>query len=143
MDRKDDGQLKYFLEYCSILETQYKKVLSKEKIIQIQERYRNFSEFALLYDGRVDMELDEKTLIVSLTLWCPSLTFVGGISQKQQKILIDLMKSDTIVYIIPKNKGICMRIDDTLFKKVKVCDRSNELLKVRKKIKVVRNKERK
>ena len=135
MNQKEDKQLKHFLEYCSIMESQYKRVISGEKITQIQERYHDFEELALLYDGQVDMEVDEKTLMVSLTLWCPSLTFVGTVSQRERKILIDLMKSDTIVYIIPQNMGVCIKADDTLLEKVKVYDYSDELMKVRKKIK--------
>lgn len=141
MNQSEEEKLKYFLEYASVMESQYKKEISKEKITQIQERYQKLMELANMYDGRVDTKIHEEVFQVRMIFWCPSLTLVGMISQRERKIISDLMKEDTTIYIMPEQKGISITIDDTWIEQVVIQDRAEELQEIRKKIKAVKTAE--
>lgn len=143
MEKKDKKMLDHLLEYYSVMESQYRKELDEEKILLIQKRYRELRELAELYEGTVDVFIEEKTLQVQMTLWCPAFVFADEISRKKRRSFADIINKGAVVHLTAEHDGISLEISESLIKKVMIQDRSKELSALRKQMKqmIYKNRE--
>ena len=136
---QSEDELQYYLEYCRIKESQFKKLPNLEKKQDILNLYEQLKELVFINGGKISLSIDEEQLRGTIVCWNPYLFIIEESDEPTRMLFQEIIGNYPLICIESVGEGIQITVETDMFDEIMVTDKSDELERIRLEIKKLKN----